>query len=223
MNENLRKTHLGGWQTTWTKEEILAGLTYFKQLYGRFPTAHEIDSFEYLPSSRSIQRSYGGLVSLRKELLPTEHADFTIGIYRSQKAKLTTANGKELETKFYNDLIKNFQEISVHEHKVIRPGNVNCDFFIYLKENFGVVVDIFYAESIINLVNVVNIKIKRYKLVSQPTYLVVVGNDGIDNDLLRKKMLNKRVPLPVNLRVVTEKVFFNKVVPYLRSKSQYAQ
>ncbi|MES2971937.1 MAG: hypothetical protein V4702_06475 [Patescibacteria group bacterium] len=45
----------------WTIEEIKAGFEAFVKDYGRYPTALEIDAYEFLPSSRSLQRSYGGL------------------------------------------------------------------------------------------------------------------------------------------------------------------
>lgn len=35
-----------GNQSMWTKSELLAGLQYFYELYGKFPTAHEIEAFE---------------------------------------------------------------------------------------------------------------------------------------------------------------------------------
>ena len=51
----------------WTKENILNGLRKFFDDTGRYPTATEIDQNEYLPSSRQIQRAFGGLRNLRKD------------------------------------------------------------------------------------------------------------------------------------------------------------
>jgi hypothetical protein len=219
-NSALRENKNGS-QEAWSKDELLAGLHHFYQLNGRFPTAHEIDAFKYLPSSRSIQRAYGGLVKLRSELLPTEIANFTKGAYRSLTAKRTFANGRAYEREFYGYLIGQFKEIAVHEHKLIRPGDVSCDFFIYMSDSSGVVVDIFYAESVLNLVNVVNIKLKRYQLINQETFLVVVGNDSITQDLIDLKSQNRQLPLPPHIHVVSETYFKSEVVPNLKPRSAF--
>ena len=211
-----------GYQNVWSNDELLAGLNHFKELHGHYPSSHEVDDFPYLPSARSIQRTHGGLVGLRRELLPLENGNLTKGKYRSAVAKNMNKNGRDYETKFYGELVKHFEEISIHEHKVMRPGGVSCDFFIYLAEDDGVVVDIFYANSIKNLINVINIKLKRYVLINKKTYLVVVGNPNIDDEQLLKKMENRRSSLPDHVVVATEKYFFEQIVPKLQSSSRYA-
>lgn len=88
MDIPLRKAQRGGQPGIWTKQDILIGLKYFYELYNRYPTSREIDAFEYLPSSRSIQRQFGGLISLRKDLIPDSHLDFTKGtLIGAQKQK----------------------------------------------------------------------------------------------------------------------------------------
>lgn len=205
----------------WTKGELVAGFNHFKDLNGRFPTAHEIDVFPYLPTARSIQRSFGGLVNVRKELFPLEIANYTKGLHRSGVAKQTYANGRSHEETFYTYLIKHFPEIAVHEHKVIRPGRVNSDFFIYLDEHIGVVIDIFYAENIINLINVVNIKLKRYSLIIPETYLVVVGNPSITQEAIDKKVMNRRVPLMSHISIASEDYFKTTIVTALKKRTKY--
>lgn len=210
-----------GRQLAWTKEELRAGFMAFYEAYNRFPTSHEIDAYEYLPSARSIQRSYGGLVSLRKELFPDSISNYTLGAHRSESAKRTFKNGRDLEALFFTYLTTQFLEIAVHEHKLIRPGNVSSDFFIYLTPKTGVVIDVFYADSIINFINVINIKLKRYVLVSEPTYLVIVGNDTITQDLINTKVQNRKIPLPDHIMLCSESYFKEVVVPALRQKSPY--
>lgn len=217
FTSSLRKAAPGN-QDPWTLDQLKAGLAQFELLYKRPPTAYEIDDFPYLPSSRSIQRSYGGLIKLRGELLG-ESLDFTTGKYRSVKAKQTYSGGKNYERLFYAYLLSVFQDISVHEQKVIRPGEVSCDFFIYLQPNEGVVIDIFYAENMRNLVNIINIKLKRYCLINQETYLVVVGNSGIGSVTLDAKMKNKKLPLPAHITVMTEDRFKSVVVAQLQQRS----
>ncbi len=50
----------------WTVNKIRDGFEKFYELHSRYPTAHDIDDFHLLPSSRQIQRKFGGLTNLRK-------------------------------------------------------------------------------------------------------------------------------------------------------------
>jgi len=218
---NLRKA-TNGIQIPWTKDQLRAGFDHFRKVNNRYPTSHEIDAFDYLPSARSIQRSFNGLVNIRKELFPDEIANFTTGAHRSDIAKRTYANAKHLEEQFYNYLVNEFSEIAIHEHKVIRPGNVNCDFFIYLNENTGIVIDIFYAESIINLINIVNLKMKRYLLISPETYLVVVGNTSINQQNIDLKIRNRKIPVPTNIKIVCEEYFKKQIIPKIKKRSEFS-
>lgn len=221
FSSNLRRNSIG-YQAPWTPEQLTAGLMQFKEMYGKFPTAHDVDAFDYLPSSRSIQRNYGGLVHLRKTLIPNETADYTRGSSRSDVARSAIKNGQEYESLFYTLLSGYFSEIAVHEHKVMRPGNVNCDFYIYITKNSGVVIDIFYSSSVRNLTNIINIKLKRYILVNEPTYLIVVGNSEITQIDIDSKMKNRKEPLPSHIQVISEAFFVQNVIPDLMARSEYS-
>src|SRR5437870_8408763 len=101
QEEHLRKSDLSGTLTKspWTKENLLSGLNKFYSEFGRYPTALEIDTYEYLPTSRHIQRAFGGLVRLRSEL-GLEIADYTKGQTRSAMATLIGQRGNKLERDF---------------------------------------------------------------------------------------------------------------------------
>jgi hypothetical protein len=218
--EGLRK-FTNGAQVPWTKQEILAGLNFFYQQKGRYPTANEIDQFEYLPSSRSIQRTHGGLVSLRKELIPNAISDYTAGEYRKAKAQEADKRAKKYEEEFYDALSTHFRPIAIHEHKIIRPGNIASDFFIYLTELEGIVIDLFYAQDMRSLINIVNIKLKRYINLPYDVYFVLVGNPQILEKELVLRMANRSIPLPMNIKVVTEDTFKSNVIPELKTHSIY--
>ncbi len=219
---SLRKFKHGN-QPPWTKEQLLAGLLYYRELNGNFPTADEIDLFEYLPSARSIQRSHGGLVALRKQLIPKELSDHTKGEYRSTIAKVGDKRAVKYETDFFNFLINLFAEISIHEHKIIRPGGVECDFFIYLDSNdsTGIVIDLFYAKNLTTLLKIVSIKAKRYTLLKQKVLLILVGNKDLSTGEINKRLRNKTMPLPSNINVVTERYFKEVYLNELLEKSRF--
>jgi len=220
MYSDLRKASQG--QTYWTKEQILAGIKHFFDLHGRYPTARDVDRFEYLPSSRSIQRSFGGLVTLRSELIPNSHANFTMGDYRSNIAKEANNRAQKYEEEFYNFLILHFQPLAIHEHKVIRPGNVSSDYFIYLTEKTGIIIDLFYAAYLNSLAGVVNIKLKRYSNLPFNTYFVLVGNAELDFHTLSDAMARRKVALPDNIIVDTESHFKESTIFALKQQSEFS-
>jgi hypothetical protein len=220
FSKNLRIQSSGN-QASWSNDELIAGFLYYKQLHGHFPTAHQIDEFAHLPSSRSIQRARGGLVGLRSELFPDETANHTRGEVRSQRAQNINATNKTAEARFYLFLIGLFEEISVHEHKVIRPGDVSCDFYIYLTPKSGIAIDIFYADSVKNMLNIINIKLKRYELIRDETYLVIVGNESITTETVDLKLLGRKSEIPKHITIATEQVFRSVIIPKLLDRSNY--
>lgn len=223
MNNELRKARLGYQKSLWTKAEVLAGLQHFYQINSRYPTAREIDHFEYLPSSRSIQRQFGGLVRLREELLPDSHSNYTKGAYRSTIAGETWHRAAQYEEEFYNFLVLHFEPIAIHEHKVMRPGNVTSDYFIYTSEENGTVIDLFYAKDFYSLAGVVNIKLRRYTALPFETIFVLVGNDSLSFDSVQSLLARRRLPLPSHISVDTEANFKSKTIQKLKEESIYSR
>src|SRR5579872_7439685 len=146
--QNLKKNTKGFQKEKWTIENIKDGLEYFNELNGRYPSSMEIDSFEYLPTRRMIERNFGGIVNLRKTLNLQGSSDFTKGEVRSAMAKKAFIRAQDYERDFYFYLIKKIPEVRVHEHKIIRPGDTASDFFIYTSSNKGIMIDLFYAQDI---------------------------------------------------------------------------
>jgi len=219
------RRNIVGAQNRWSEDELLGGFIKFKQEFGHFPSSSEIDSYNFLPSARSIQRSHGGLVFLKKRLLPEyldEH-DLTKGSIRSNKAREADKRAKKYEEEFYEFLCKNFSSIAVHEQKRIRPGDVSCDFYIYNDDSDGTVIDLFYAQDIKTMANVVNLKLKRYGVLSNKIILfVLVGNANIIQSEIENIIANKNIPLPENIKVMNEQHFKDKEIVLIKHKSRYA-
>lgn len=199
-------------QTKWNEENIRAGLERFKAEHGRYPHSREFDATDDLPTARQIQRRYGGLPALRTALKLDGVIDFTKGSTRSAMASKTFARSYEYEENFYNFLISQIPEEFVHEQKRIRPGNVNCDFFIYNKANkaSSIVIDVFYAETLYNLGGIVNLKKKRYKNMPYQTYFVSIG-DKLRQEEIEGLMQKKRIETPKNIHVCSERWFRNNL------------
>ncbi len=144
----------------WSKERIKSAFDEFIKLNGRLPTAPEIDHSSTLPSSRQIQRKFGGLRALRKEL-GYETIDFGSGNFRSQIAKTHGQRGSNAERLLEQKLIDKFGELFVHTEKLYGQGKNRVDFFVYAKNsNFGI--DIFATETTRDLQKNVNIKVDKY-------------------------------------------------------------
>lgn len=173
----------------WNRETINEGLDRFNQENGHYPTALEIDKTSYLPSSRQIQRRFGGLISFRK-LAGHEVSDFGSGSGRSGIATRAGARGLSGEREVEKILIELFGEEFVHVEKRWGSLKQRLDFFVYNpKNNFAV--DVISASSIHSLIVNLNIKIPRYSGFPHELYFVVVG-PGLIQEKLDKLIRNKK-------------------------------
>lgn len=199
----------------WSLENIKDGLEYFKELNGRYPTSREVDNFDYLPSARTIQRSHGGMVQIRKKLNLSGPHQFSKGETRSLKAREADKRAQGYEKEFFYFLSSKLPEINIHEHKIIRPGDVACDFFIYTTQTEGMILDLFYAADIINAAKIINIKYKKYLGVKFPVIFIVVGNENIEQAKLDQMMKNRKIALPKWMTTITENYFklnFDRII-----------
>src|SRR3989344_5505474 len=148
--------------TKWDLNKIKYGFEEFYKLNKRYPSALEIDKYPLLPSSRQVQRKFGGLKELRKLLnLPDEDIDYTKGPARSSVAKAIGERGKDFEKEIYNLLVDRFGEIFVHQQKPFDNYKSRVDLFVYAQNHkFGV--DVFYPKDLHSFVCCVNIKDKTY-------------------------------------------------------------
>ncbi len=148
---------------SWTLERIQEGLKRFYNEYTRYPTATEFDAYEYLPRTKTIERRFGGLVALRKQLnLGNEH-DLRFGAHSSRRARLINERAHKLEHKVYELLAERFDRQFVHrEYFFTDDHRTRADFFVYDSKK-GFCVDVFYPNSIGNLTGCLNIKLTKYQ------------------------------------------------------------
>lgn len=187
-----------GKQIIWTLERIQDGLRRFKIAYGRYPTASEFDEYEYLPRAKTIERRFGGLILLRKQLkLGNEH-DLRIGAHSSQRAKLINKRAHELEKKVYDALVHRFGREFVHrEYFFTDDHRTRADFFVYDADK-GFCVDMFYPSSIGNLTGCLNLKLNKYRyppeIFPYPVIFLQM-NEHISQDRLNALLAKKKRPL----------------------------
>jgi len=203
----------------WGRENILAGLKRFYQENNRYPTAHEIDSYKHLPSSRQIQRAFGGLVNLRKEL-GLNIVNYGVGASRSKIAYAVNKRGANLERQIEKILIDRFGEHFVHIEKPIYKyysaeeskkykNKTRADFFIYAK-NYQFCVDVFYTNNYRNLINIINIKQSNYSHLNTDVYLINLNeNSDISEEKISSFMKNKKKVLDANIKIMNRTQFIN--------------
>jgi len=183
----------------WTEEKIKQGFEKFRTSNGRLPKANEIDKLDYLPSSRAIQKRFGGLEALRGAL-GYKNTHFGKGVHRSKIATVSGQRSRELEADLEKFLHEHFGLDAVQTELAFH-GKHRIDFYITTTEDkFGV--DIFYAQTIRTLQSSVNIKMKKYDYFCKPLYLVV-ANDAITQTHLNAYSKNKELPFPDNVSFVT--------------------
>lgn len=200
----------------WTISNLEAGFEKFYQENSRYPSSPEIDVFEYLPSSRQIQRMFGGLQNLRKQM-QLEHSapDHHKGNIRSKIAGESMFRASNYEEDYYKFLISKIPEVFVHEHKVIRCGDykTSTDFFIYPpNSNDGLVIDLFYAMDIINLMKQVKIKEPKYNPMPYQIFFISM-NEGISQEVIDMKVANKQTELSKNIKVYNVDYFNRNILP----------
>ncbi len=195
----LRQQKRGGGQSRWKLAEVQAGLQHFYKEHGRYPTAAEIDAYSYLPSTRSIERSFGGLVPMRKTLKLAGNHDFRAGEHSSKRAHMILARAHTTEAEVYAFLCKRFGREFVHrEYLFTDDHRTRADFFVYDTEK-GFCVDVFYPASRRNLSGCLNIKLKKFRNVTthMPYPIIYLQmNPDITMHTISAILERKTQPLP---------------------------
>lgn len=199
---------------SWSLDDIRQGFQRFESENSRLPTAPEIDKLAYLPSSRKIQREFGGLQLVRKRL-GYEDVHFGKGLHRSAIANRINKRGRDTELKFEKILKERFGEVFVHTERIFDDSKNRVDFYVYAPGgNFGV--DIFYTETMRDLQKNINIKIDKYKNFNEPLYLVV-GNEEFEQYEIDRSVASKRKLLNQQAKVVS----METILSLLSEKSAY--
>ena len=183
----------------WQIDDLKKGFEMFRTMHGHYPASHEIDTFEHLPSSRSIQRRFGGLVNVRKHLDLKTSFDLRTGEHSSNRAKTINARAHKIEKEIYDYLVYAFGVEFVHrEHFFTDDRRTQTDFFVYCKQgNFSV--DVFFPSDKRNFIGCLNSKMNTYKNAPVIQYPVIflqmnenISRKEIEDILKRKKnKLNK--------------------------------
>ncbi len=193
----------------WTLDTIKKGLDRYFAENNRFPTSTEFDECAYLPSTRQIQRRFGGLPLIRSQLGLSGPIDFTSGEYSSTRARNINVRANKLERIVYDFLVKKYGKPFVHrEYFFTDDRRVRIDFFIYWKGG-NIAVDVFFPKDRHNLLGCLNSKLRTYKtdqLIKYPVIFLMM-NDDISIEEIRGVVSNKINKLKSNQSIMTYRQF----------------
>ncbi len=200
-----------GTNIKWTLEKIKEGFEAFYKENGRYPTTPEVDRYAKLPSARQIQRSFGGLPAIRKQLNLAGPHDFTKGEYSTQRANMISQRAHKVEKEVYIYLSKIFGSPFVHREFFFNDDRrTRTDFYVYCAAGERFSVDVFYPNSLINLNNCLNSKLKTYKgLTLDYPIIFLMMNDSIPENMIESMLGNKKSKLAKNQSVMTFRQFQN--------------
>ncbi len=188
----------------WTKEKIKIGFEKFRADFGRYPTSIEIDKYHYLPSSRQIQRNFGGLPKLRADLGLKGPKDFTKGEHSSERAKVIAKQARKAELEVYTYLCEMFGKPFVQtNYSVMDDKRTKADFSIKTDDG-DCLIDIINPKDKRNLLGCLNNKFRLYKnsVLSQHKIIFVIVNKDISEEEIKKVILNKIIKPNKNQTVI---------------------
>jgi hypothetical protein len=189
-------------KSPWTAEKIKEGFDRFIKENGRLPKSLEVDEVDYLPTRKLIERNFGGLEKIRRELgyLDTH---FGRGKFRSEIAHKVNVSGRNIELTLEKLLKNKFGEVFVHTEKIFDNTKNRVDFYIYSPSgNFGI--DVFGTDTMYNLQSNINVKLNKYSGFKEKLFFVV-ASDSFSQADLDTYMIKKTKVLPKNAKIITIK------------------
>ena len=191
------------YNTKWTIEKIKIGFKSFYNEFGHYPTAYEIDRYAKLPSSRQIQRVFGGLVEIRK-MLSLKETDFTKGEFSSKRALKITRKASTANIEVYSYLVKTFGVDYVQKDYNLGDDKRNRIDFHVINKKGDFLIDIFVPSNTRTLIGCLNSKLKTYgELNIDLPIIFLMMNDSITSQKLGDIVSNKKSKLRHRQQVMT--------------------
>lgn len=188
-------------RTYWTHKRIRDGFERFLKEFGHYPSSAEIDSCEYLPATRTLQRDGRlGILGTRKAL-GMAVIDQRTGPARSAETKRVLERGLNHERLLESILVAKFGEHFVHAQHPMSDLRKRVDFLVYtLERTFGI--DVFYPATYENFATCVRIKEKSWASLNFDL-LVVPANPLITDVEIERYMNGRRKEMNPYATIVT--------------------
>ncbi len=181
------------WHVSWTLDNVLEGFKEFYKQNERWPVHTDFTSCTYLPSVKTIERSFGGIRKVREQLGIT-NTDLRTGNDRTEVMKRIWKRGLSAEEDLYKYLIKVFHEPYVHSQSrfIIGEQTLRVDFLIFHKLG-RFAIDIFYPENNPNNYSSnISAKYRIYQNFPIPIYLCI-ANPAITMNEITKNITSSDI------------------------------
>lgn len=185
--------------TDFEKKDYKAAFERYKQEFGDYPGAQDCDKCSYLPTARTIQRNFGGLINLKKSL-GLDETDYRTGTRRITVAAeaMSKSYGSVMEA--YQMLCGGFEPVQVHRDDFYLDNGLSgarSDFGVYLNITIGaekIFIDVFYPANTKTMAGCINWKLSKIpEKVAERIYLVCM-NPSIEQDIIdsmKSRKINK--------------------------------
>lgn len=169
----------------------------------------DVNRCEYLPSVKTLERNFGGIVGIREKLgLPD--ASLNRGVIRSETARRIGNRGFQAEQQLYHELVDRYHEAFVHYQARIALGgygaSLNVDFLVYCRSG-KFAADVFFPdEDVAHYSNNMSVKARAYR--NFPfTLFCIIANPKINREMLEKRVTSAKEKYNSNLRFITLEEF----------------
>lgn len=201
----------------YTIDKITKSVDDFYQKNNRYPQSNDFNGKD-LPTARTIQREYGGLKELRRQLrLPV--INYNAGEIRSEVARKINEQAYYSQNMVQNLLIGIFGENNVRRQPLFEEfhlrgpvGNKRADYWVKVKGK-NIIIDVFHPKDIQSFSTSLNQKVKNYHDVADrntDVYFVSTA-PHISQEMIGNMVKNKKYPLEKGQQVVTFDVFKGKM------------
>lgn len=202
-----------GRKEKWTEDVIRLAFARYINDKGRSPTAMEIDSCGYLPSSRQIQRKYpGGLPALRAHIGIKGPIDFTRGETAAKNVLMSQDRGQAIKDEVYQLLDARLgKKAIVREYFFTEKDKRSKADFHVSDSKMTFYVDVFYATNLRNISTCLTARLRKYENMpgrsASHTIILVQANPDHDQDVIDELLANKKEPLGKNYKLMSMDTF----------------
>lgn len=197
---------------SWTLENVLEGFKHFHKLHGRWPIHQDLLNCDYLPTTKTLQRKFGGIVEIRKAL-GIDNPHFNSGKTRSDRSHILWERSFHSEEEIYLKLVALFHEPFVHNQGRIQleeGKSGRADFIVYYQKG-KFLVDVFFPDSeYIRFMNNCVQKSRTYQNINNLIFCVV-SNPKITALDIEKYTSHVKNVINKNIRFLTEQNFLQVI------------
>jgi len=206
---------------SWSLDNIVCGFEHFRQLHGRYPMSHDLTTCEYLPNVKTLNRKFGSLINIRKQL-GIHESDLRVGTHRSNISKKIGERGFNAEQNLYSTLISKFHEPFVHNQSrvVVNKKHLKVDFLVFHKHG-KFAVDVFHPESERGHFST-NVSVKYRTYADFPfTFFLVVANEEVGQSQINENTSRAIAHRPDNISLIRMDDFIEQIGKYTPLQDPY--